>query len=51
MRLLPQLIELAGYLAVMACLYFLNPILLLGAGGLAGIGLGIALQRSMEKPD
>lgn len=51
MRLLPLLLELAGYLAVIGCIYLINPVLLLGAGGLAGIGLGIALQRSLEKPE
>lgn len=51
MRLLPWVIEIVGYLAVIGCIYLVNPVLLLGAGGLAGIGIGIALQRSMEKPE
>lgn len=50
-RLLPGAIELAGYAAIVATLYLVNPILLVGAGGLVLIGVGIALQRALEKPN
>lgn len=51
MRLLPAVIELVGYAAVMVCIYLVNPVLLIGAGGLAAIGIGLALQRALEKPE
>lgn len=51
MRTLSAVLELAGYLAVLACLYLLNPILLLGTGGLVAIGIGLALSRAQEKPE
>lgn len=50
-RLIPAGIELAGYAAIAACLYLLNPVLLLGAGGLGLIGIGTALYRALEKPE
>lgn len=50
-RLLPGALELAGYAAIAVTVYLVNPILLLGAGGLALIGIGIALSRVLEKPE
>ena len=50
-RLVPAGIELAGYALLVVCLYLVNPVLLLGAGGLALIGIGIALSRALEKPE
>jgi hypothetical protein len=50
-RLLPAGIELAGYALIGVCLYLIEPLLLLGAGGLGLVGIGIALSRALEKPE
>lgn len=49
-RLISAGIELAGYGAIAVCIYLVNPVLLLGAGGLGLVGIGIALSR-LEKPE
>lgn len=51
LRLIPAGIELAGYVLVGICVYFVNPVLLIGAGGLAAIALGNALSHALEKPE
>jgi len=50
-RFIPAGIELAGYAAIAVCIFLVNPVLLLGAGGLALIGIGVALSRALEKPE
>jgi hypothetical protein len=50
-RLLLAGLEAAGYGLIGLMLYLVNPVLLLGAGGLALIGIGVALSRALEKPE
>ena len=38
-------IALAGLLAIVACIYLVNPVLLIGVGGLIAVGVGNILSR------
>lgn len=51
LRLITAGIELAGYVLIFIALYLIEPKLLLGAGGVALIGIGLALGRARETPE
>lgn len=48
MRVLSAAIELAGLAAILVSAYLLNPVLLLGLGGLVAVAAGNAIDRRPE---